>query len=465
LRGVWRSSLKRWKRCPEFRARVTEHLAAGTRSSPAGAHDDQVDAWSQGAKRLLTVTTPRKNNRGRETAGAAEQRRKWCCAPCVKLTQNSILRFVEYNWLLRASDVYRLLLLLALGFAGAGFAQSPEAKLALEGIVLDPTGAGVGGARVTLQLSGSATPVIVRSDAIGAFRFEGVSQGSYTVTAEHDGFQPGVSQIRMGSRPPAPLAIRLKVADLQSEVTVTEHAVQLSTNSADNLDTVTLDRQSLDDLPIFDQDYVGAMSRFLDAGAVASGGVTLIVDGLEATRAGVSASAIQEVRINQDPYSAEFPRPGRGRIEIITKPGSAQFHGTFNFLFRDFRLNARDPFSLTRPFEQRRIFEGSFTGPLGLGKKTSFLISGNREEEDQQAIVFAQGLSGPIQQTLQGAIPEYRARRQPHSPDRQPPDFRARIVHGSNHRESRGRRIQSAHSGGQLRGPRGPDLFQLSRAD
>ena len=123
------------------------------------------------------------------------------------------------------------------------------------------------------------------------------------------------------------------------------------------------------------------------------------MDGVESTRAGVSASAIQEVKLNQDPYSAEFSRPGRGRIEIITKPGSAAFHGTFNFLFRDYRLNARDPFALTRPPEQRRIFEGNFTGPLGHSKKTSFLISANREEEDSQAVVVAQGLSGAIRET------------------------------------------------------------------
>jgi outer membrane receptor for ferrienterochelin and colicin len=142
------------------------------------------------------------------------------------------------------------------------------------------------------------------------------------------------------------------------------------------------------------------MSRFLDAGSIATGGVTVVVDGVEASRAGVSASAIQEVKINSDPYSAEYPRPGRSRIEIITKPGSSEFHGTFNFMFRDARLNARDPFALTRPPEQRRIFEGSLTGPLGRSKKMSFLVSASREEEDQQAIVFAQGLSGPIQATV-----------------------------------------------------------------
>jgi hypothetical protein len=292
-----------------------------------------------------------------------------------------------------------VLCLTALG-ASAGLAQTSAPGVIVTGVVLDPTDAGVSEAKVILQRSDGAGPQSSDADAVGAFRFERVRPGSYRLTVEHEGFKRATSQVRIGARPPAPLVIRLQVADLRAAVTVTDRAAELSTNSADNLDTVTLNRNALDDLPIFDQDYIGTMSRFLDAGAIATGGVTLVVDGLEASRAGVSASAIQEVRINQDPYSAEYPRPGRGRIEIITKPGSPEFHGTFNFLFRDYHLNARDPFSLTHPFEQRRIFEGSLTGPLGHDKKTSFLVSANREEEDVQSIVFAQGPAGTIQQTL-----------------------------------------------------------------
>jgi hypothetical protein len=291
-------------------------------------------------------------------------------------------------------------ILAAFALFGAAYGQDPPLKLTLTGVVLDPSDSGVAGAKITLERNDGSSPAPAIAGATGGFRFEGLRAGSYRLTVEHDGFKRTVSQVRIGSRPPAPLVIRLQVADIRSSVTVTDQATQLSTNSADNLDTVTLDRNALDNLPIFDQDYVGTMSRFLDAGSVATGGVTLMVDGIEATRAGVSASAIQEVKINQDPYSAEYPRPGRGRIEIITKPGSPDYHGTFNFLFRDYHLNARDPFSLTKPFEQRRIFEGSLTGPLGHGGKTSFLISANREEEDVQAVVYAQGPAGPIQETL-----------------------------------------------------------------
>lgn len=279
-------------------------------------------------------------------------------------------------------------------------AQTSPPKPVVTGLVLDPTEASVAGARVSLRRADGTVLAITTSDAAGAFQFERLAPGTYKIGAEHEGFQPATMQTRVGLRSPASVIIRLNVAEVRSEVSVTERAAELSTDPAANRDTVALNRRALDDLPIFDQDYVGTMSRFLDPGSVSTGGVTILVDGVESSRAGVSASAIQEIKINNDPYSAEYPRPGRSRIDIITKPGSSAFHGTFNFIFRDYHLNARDPFALRRPFEQRRIFEGSLTGPVGRSKKMSFLVSANREEEDLRAIVFAEGVSGVIQTTV-----------------------------------------------------------------
>jgi Carboxypeptidase regulatory-like domain/TonB dependent receptor len=279
------------------------------------------------------------------------------------------------------------------------YAQGPSA-IAINGTVLDPHQAGVFGARVALKRTDTNEVQATKADASGAFRFDGVQPGNYEVRIEQDGFKPYVSRLRVGNQPLRSINAVLALADVRQQVTVGDQLTQVSTNTSDNLDTVSLNRQTLDDLPIFDQDYIGTMSRFLDAGSVGTSGVTIVVDGVEATRAGVSASAIQEVKINQDPYSAEYPRPGKGRIEIITKPGSSEFHGTFNFLFRDYHLNARDPFALIRPPEQRRIFEGNLTGPVGRSKKTSFLITANREEEDAQATVFAVGPSGEIRETV-----------------------------------------------------------------
>jgi hypothetical protein len=277
-------------------------------------------------------------------------------------------------------------------------AQSPSG-FSIAGTVLDPHQAGVFHAKVTLKRADGSDVQITSADSTGAFRFERVPPGNYEVRIEREGFKSSVSRVRVGNQAPRALNIMLSLAEVRQEVTVDAELAKVSTNTSDNLDTVTMNRDSLDNLPIFDQDYIATMSRFLDASSVGTNGVTLVVDGVEATRAGVSASAIQEVKINQDPYSAEYPRPGKGRIEIITKPGSSEYHGTFNLVFRDYHLNARDPFALTRPPEQRRIFEGSLTGPLGDGNKTSFLISGNREEEDSQATVFALGPAGQIRQT------------------------------------------------------------------
>jgi hypothetical protein len=247
----------------------------------------------------------------------------------------------------------------------ACLAQSPTDRFAISGTVTDPSGAGAPGVKVTLQKTGGSAIRTTVTGVSGAFRFVAVTSGDFEVLAEREGFASEKILVRVTNRSPAPLRITLKLADVRQQVTVTDAANQVSTNAPENLDTVTLDRQMLDNLPIFDQDYVAAMSQFLDPGAIGTNGVTLIVDGVEQNSIGVSASQIQQVKINQNPYSAEFSRPGRGRIEVITKPGSQEYHGTFNFVFRDYHLNARDAFAEMRPPEQRRIFEGSLIGPLG----------------------------------------------------------------------------------------------------
>ena len=117
-------------------------------------------------------------------------------------------------------------------------------------------------------------------------------------------------------------------------------------------------------MPIFDNDYATAMSAFLDQNVTATGGSGLLVDGVEANRATVSASAVQEVRINQDPYSAQYYWPGRGQMEIVTKSAADQYHGQFNFLFRDSALNAQNALAPSKPFEQRQNYEGHITGPI-----------------------------------------------------------------------------------------------------
>lgn len=195
--------------------------------------------------------------------------------------------------------------------------------------------------------------------------------------------------MNVGARSPARLRVVLAIAGVNEEVTVGTGGNQPSVNQDENLNTIRVDRAALDNLPTLGGDVLGALAPFLDPAAAGTGGTSIVVDGMETSEVGVSSSAIQEIRINQNPYSAEFARPGRNRFEVVTKPGGSEYHGTFNLLFRDYRLEARNAFARERPPEHRRIFEGFLSGPLGDDKRTSFIVSANRREEDLQAIVFA----------------------------------------------------------------------------
>lgn len=297
----------------------------------------------------------------------------------------------------------RAILFLAVGLLvldGAS-AQNPRRAVPLTGTVVDPRGDIVSGASVKLTEESGKTAPSTKTDAAGRFRFASVEPGKYSLGVQHEGFSILTLPLEIGSQPPAPLEIMLALAPMLTEVSVTgEATTEVSTEIAENKDVAAADKTLFDKLPIFDQDYVAAMSAFLDASSVGTNGPQLMVNGFAATTIPVSTSAIQEVRINQNPYSAEIARPGRGTIEIITKEGTTTYHGTLNFIFRDSVLNARDAFAPSKAPEQRRILEGILTGPLFHSKDTSFLLSGHRQEEDLQSVVFAQGPGGLIQESV-----------------------------------------------------------------
>jgi hypothetical protein len=134
--------------------------------------------------------------------------------------------------------------------------------------------------------------------------------------------------------------------------------------------------------------------------AVATSGVSLVVNGIEANGPGVTPSTVGEVKINQNPYSALFANPGRARLEITTKPGTPDFHGTGNFMARDAIFDAANPFAVQKPPESSQYYEGSLTGPLSHDKKTTFRLSLQGDLEHQQNFVDAVGLSGPIHENV-----------------------------------------------------------------
>jgi outer membrane receptor protein involved in Fe transport len=288
--------------------------------------------------------------------------------------------------------VVTVIFLLLLGLSQG----SPSEVQTLRGIVQDQTGAVLQGARVTLTDDAGRTVRSVVTDAKGEFLVDRLPAGAYVLEGEFEGFRPATVNVRIGTRRLPLQTLVLQVAGQSQEITVNAGGDVLGAAANANRDAVVLDDKDLKNLPIFDRDVVGTLARFLDASAMGSGGVTLVVDGMEARKVGVAPSAIQQVKINQDPYTAEFPRPGRGRIEVITKAGTDKYSGSVDVTFRDAHLNARDPFAETRPPEQRRIYETVLGGPVFDGKHTSFLFTLDRREENLQSIVFAEGPAGLI---------------------------------------------------------------------
>jgi len=277
--------------------------------------------------------------------------------------------------------------------------QSESGLIDVIGIVSDVNGEVVQGAKVILRRQEGAKQQSTRSDAKGSFRFARIAFGIAQIEVEKEAFKPAIIQVNINALASAPVRVVLEVADLQEELTVSNQSAQVNTNPAENRDVIKLDRNELSTLPVFDNDVIRAVSSLADASSTGSGGPSVIVDGLEVTSK-VPASMIQEVRINQNPYSAEFARPGRGRIEVITRAGMTEYHGEFGFIFRDSHLDARNAFALERAPEQRRIFDGTLTGPIGHSKKTSFFFAGNHEEEDLQAVVYAETPSGIVSENV-----------------------------------------------------------------
>ena len=290
-----------------------------------------------------------------------------------------------------SGELRALFTLLVLGVLSPfATAQQPD----LTGLLIDPSGRPVAGIAISLASAAGERQAFTGPD--GAFRFEGVVPASYRLRAAVHGFVPVERTVRVRNQPISRVVLRLVLAPLKQEVLVPGEDTRVNTDAAGNLNAVSVERGLLDNLPVLGLDYLAALSRFLDPGTPGGAGASLIVDGMEARNIGVTPSAIQEIRINQNPYTAEYPRWSRRRIEVITKTGTDSYHGTFNFLFRDHHLNARDAFAVTRPPEQRRIFEGSLFGPIGSGKRSSFLLSGLRESEDLQAVIYARGPEGNI---------------------------------------------------------------------
>ncbi|HZW80772.1 MAG TPA: hypothetical protein VFF50_09895, partial [Candidatus Deferrimicrobiaceae bacterium] len=116
-------------------------------------------------------------------------------------------------------------------------------------------------------------------------------------------------------------------------------------------------------------------------------GGQLYIDGFTAGQLPPKES-IREIRINQNPFSAEYDKLGYGRIEVFTKPGTDKFHGQFQVNGNDSAFNSPNPFGgANQPGYDSTQFSGSIGGPIN--KKSSFFFDFQRRNINDLSAVNA----------------------------------------------------------------------------
>ncbi len=255
----------------------------------------------------------------------------------------------------------------------------------LRGMVADPSGAVVVGASVTLTAPGGFTKTAA-TDKNGAYSFTGLDSGNYAVLASAPDLSQG-QPTRITLRPGVQtLNLQLKVASVIEQVTVKDSSgptVSVDPNS--NAGAVVLrgdDLQALSD----DPDDLQADLQALAGPAAGPSGGAIFVDGFSGAELPPKES-IREVRVNQNPFSAEFDKLGYGRVEVFTKPGADRYRGTVDWNFADDFWNTRNPYAPVKAPFLLNEFEGNAGGPLG--RRASFFLDAQRNMVDNGFIINA----------------------------------------------------------------------------
>ena len=273
---------------------------------------------------------------------------------------------------------------LCLVIPGALIAQQRPGSL--RGQVLDELGGAIVGASVT-AIDGKGVEKTVVSNDAGAYTINGLAPGKYTVRAVNAGFAMFENaDVEVTAGKTHQFDITLKVAIEEQKVTIATDNRELSTEPENNAGAVVMKGEDLESLPDDPDDLAAALQALAGPSAGPNGG-QIFVDGFTGGRLPPRAS-IREIRINSNPFSAEYDRLGFGRIEILTRPGTDRYRGQVSFNFNDDALNSRNAFADTRPPIQTRQYGGNFGGPL-LKRKASFFVDFDKRDINDQTIVVA----------------------------------------------------------------------------
>ena len=268
----------------------------------------------------------------------------------------------------------------------AALAQAqPSGTPALHGVVTDPSGALVPGALV--QLRGPGGEQRATTDATGRYNFAALREGKYLVRVIARGFT--VSQRKdFEITGPTALDVQLIIQPETQVVNVEDEAAKVSADPDANGSAIVLKEKELEALSDDPDELMQQLQAMAGPGGGPNGG-QIYIDGFTGNNL-PSKSSIREVRINTNPMSPEFDRPGFGRIEIFTRPGTDFIRGQAYVQYNKEALNARSPLvaQSKRPPYKVDYFGINITGPLKK-QKASFGLDVERRATTENAYVIA----------------------------------------------------------------------------
>ena len=258
----------------------------------------------------------------------------------------------------------------------------------LAGRVMDPSGAVIPGASVLVEPQPSGRSQTVQTDGEGRYRITGLTAGQYKVTAEAAGFQAAVKQVALSSAGRiVTLDIHLAIATQSQQVFVQGNAPRIDVSPQSNASAVTVSGGDLNTLSN-DPDELQNQISALGGPSVGVGGAEIYVNGLTGSDM-PPKSAIREIRVNSNPFTAENDRLGYGRVDIFTKPGAAAYHGDVSSEYNDSIMNAVSAFlsasNLKPPSYHTWLWDADLGGPLG--KKASFFFDFQRRNINRASLV------------------------------------------------------------------------------
>ena len=288
-----------------------------------------------------------------------------------------------------------ILVSVLVALSASAVAQTPTATLS--GQVTDPSGAVVTNATVSIVVDGVPTHSAATNRS-GVYEIGNLTPGKYTITANAKGFATfAQTDVEVTAGQTAQLNIALDISVQKEKVNVQEETPQVDVNPASNASAIVLSGKDLEALPD-DPDELQQDLEALAGPSAGPNGGQIYIDGFTAGQL-PPKSSIREIRINQNPFSAEYDKLGYGRIEIFTKPGTDKLHGQVSVMGNSSGLNTRNPFLKADSFQpyDSEIYMGSIGGPIN--KKTSFTFDFQRRNINEVAVVNAEVVDSNFQPT------------------------------------------------------------------